>query len=139
VNTYDKKYPTKCPACPEEIETQDHKLTCPCPKCQEWRDRLLKAISDVQEAYQLPQDVTQLMLEGIRYSIGQQNTVNQNPSPTVAAIASAQHAIGWTQLMKGRMANEWKQVQHESMLARETKYKNAHTWSTAIIQTILEK
>jgi hypothetical protein len=91
------------------------------------------------EAYQTPQEVHQLMLEGIRQSIHQHHTMSPTVSPSVSAIASAQIAIGWHQIMKGRLANEWKQAQQILMQGRETKYKNAQTWSTTITQTILDK
>jgi hypothetical protein len=57
----------------------------------------------------------------------------------VTTIATAQEAIGWDQMMKGRFTNEWPTAQQETMQGKTTKYKNAQTWSTNIIQTIFEK
>jgi hypothetical protein len=139
VNRYDPKYPPNCPSCPAEQETQDHMLTCPCIERQQWRDRLLNAIQEAMDEYKTPEHVTQLFMEGIRYSIGHQATMSQPLSPTVSDIESAQTAIGWKQLMKGRMATAWRQAQHEAMQGKETKYRNAHTWSTTIIHIILDK
>jgi hypothetical protein len=109
VNKYDPKYPTSCPSCQEAQETQDHMLRSPCINRQVWRESLFKAILDVLEEYQTPKEVTQLMFEGIHYSIGQQDTMSQNFPPIVAAIASTQIAIGWNQVIKGRLVNKWKQ------------------------------
>jgi hypothetical protein len=112
-------------------------VAMPHPNRQIWRENLLKAISAVMEAYETPQEVHQLLLEGIRQSIHQHHAMSSAVSPRVSAIASTQGAIGWQHIMKGSLANEWRQDQQTSMQGRETKYKNAQTWSTTIIQTIL--
>jgi hypothetical protein len=46
VNRYDHKYPAGCPSCPEELETQEHMLQCPCIKRVEWRETFVKEIKE---------------------------------------------------------------------------------------------
>jgi hypothetical protein len=138
VNRYDPKYPAGCPSCTEESETQEHMLRCPCTKRADWRIKFLTAITKILEDYHTSHQLQELMMEGFRYNIGLQETMNTNIPPNMATIAAAQEAIGWTHMMKGRLATAWKTHQQETMNGKETKHKNAQTWSTAITHTILQ-
>jgi hypothetical protein len=125
VHKYDPKYPAGCPSCPKGIETQEHMLMCPCPKRCEWRNKLVTEITEILEEYQTPPIAQQLLIQGIQQSFGNNTPMNLNVPPTIATIANAQNSIGWDQLLKGRLANEWKMMQKASMQGKETKYKNA--------------
>jgi hypothetical protein len=139
VHTYDPKYPAGCPSCPEEQETQEHMLKCPCIHRTAWREKFVKAIKTILDEYQTPAQVQTLMMESLSDTLGLSNTPNPQVPPELAPIAAAQAAIGWEQMMKGRFAKEWKAHQHTVMQGSETKYKNAQTWSTTIIQTIFQQ
>jgi hypothetical protein len=65
--------------------------------------------------------------------------MNQNIHPQMAPVVTAQEAIGWAQMMKGRFTTEWKSYQKEAMQGKETRHNNAQTWSTTIIQTIFQQ
>jgi hypothetical protein len=113
-------------------------LTCSCIKREEWRDKFLKAITEILDNYGTPPPLQQLMMDGFRHTLGMQGTLNTHIPPHLAPLVTAQEAIGWTQMMKGRLAKEWKTQQQEAMQGNETKYKNSQTWSTEIIHTIFQ-
>jgi transcriptional regulator of met regulon len=138
VHRYNPKYPTQCPSCPEQVETQEHMLVCPCPKRQAWRETFLTKIEDTLAEYKTPLEIKMLMLDGIRYSLGEIQEMPSNGGFAMTCIESQQATIGWKQLLKGRITQEWKKIQQETMLGHETKHRNAQTWATTIIQTIFE-
>jgi Reverse transcriptase-like len=138
VNRYDPKYPAGCPSCLTAQETHEHMLKCPCTKRAEWRDKFLTAIKGILEDYGTPLPTQQLMMAGLRHTLGLQDTLPTNIPLHMVPIATAQEAIGWSQMMQGRLAKGWKHQQLEAMQGNTTKYKNAQTWSTALVRTIFQ-
>ena len=139
VHEYDPKYPANCPSCQEPIETQDHLFVCMNSKRREWRSNMLSAIRKEMEDSDTPVDVMQLMLEGLKCVVEGRDKSTIAIPDSVVHIAEAQSAVGWDQLLKGRLASEWMKHQKEYLGERSTDRKNANTWATGIITTIFQQ
>ncbi len=84
-------------------------------------------------------DLRQLLLEGIKSVIEDRapSTIAVPDTDEARAVAAAQEAIGWTELWKGRLSNEWSKMQQKHLGAFDRK-KNGQTWTITMAQTILE-
>jgi hypothetical protein len=139
VHRYDPKYPAQCPSCDEPIETQEHLHQCPHIKRQEWRQETIHAVETVLESYNTPKELAELWLEGIKIAMD-----NRDDNPTARGnhlqqLIESQTKIGWPQLLKGRISKQWIHYQREAMGDNATKRKNAETWATTMIETILNQ
>ena len=137
VSRYDPKYSPACPACPEPLETHDHLYQCPAASRHNWRSTFLYTLRVHLEEDNTRLDVTELLLEGIK-SVLEGRAATTIPVPhTLTDLAAAQSAIGWENVLRGRLSHQWAAAQQVHMGAYRHK-KNGTTWLTTVIQKILQ-
>ena len=137
VHAYNPKYPASCPSCTEPIETRSHVYLCPAQSRASWRASFLAKLRKRLEELNTRLDLQELLLEGIKAQLeGRADNTIHVPS-SVQDLHEAQQAIGWEQILKGRMSEQWSQEQQHH-LGRYDKKKNGLTWATDVIQLILE-
>jgi hypothetical protein len=139
VHRYDPKHPESCPSCDETVETSSHLHTCLHPSRQKWRNTFIQKLRTKLEAKDTPLDMMELMLEGIMAVIQGRETNTIHIPETVTNIAAAQEAIGWEQVLRGKLSQQWQRRQQAHLGDRATKKDNGQTWATAIITFILEQ
>jgi len=136
VNRYDPKYPANCPSCQEPEETQDHLHRCQESKRQAWRSTTLSVIRKEMEDQDTSLDAMELMLEGLKCVLEGRDVQTINIPTSVQHIAAAQSAIGWDQLLKGRLAVDWMEHRQQQLGDQATRKNNGNTWATDIITAI---
>ena len=83
-------------------------------------------------------DLQELLLEGLSSVLEGRDADTIHCPATALPIAQAQKAIGWTEILKGRISRQWSQAQQRHLGAFDRK-KNGQTWATDIVQLILEE
>ncbi len=84
-------------------------------------------------------DIMELLLEGVKSAIEGREPNTIHVPPSTAAIATAQEAIGWDQLLRGRLSKEWQKRQQKHLGAGATRKNNGQTWSTSVSKFLLEQ
>jgi len=134
VARYHPKYPIGCQTCMSvEEETDQHLLCCTAPSRQQWRTKCIEGLWTNLQRLQTNEQLAQLLVRAIQ---GQMQHPPTPPYPCpqeLLPIWVAQDALGWNQILQGRMTKEWGKF-HEQTLGQNTSHKNnGTTWTTAII------
>jgi len=130
VSKYDAvKYREGCPACPEEKEKDAHVYQCPTRK--EWRRKFLSGLRRKLEKLDTELGLVELICTGIRGALYPDQALRFPVE--LRTLAAAQEAIGWINLFKGRMSQQWIARQREHIGTRSTNKKNAMSWATKVI------
>ena len=137
VHRYDPKYPAACPSCPEEIETAQHLIHCNCPARIALKTKIIATVRKTLEEQKTRHDLMVLMLEGLQAVFDGRDSETIHYPDSVAEVASAQTAIGWEHLLRGRLSKSWAQVQQSHLGAFEPR-NNGKTWATKIIGCLLQ-
>ena len=137
VHTYNPKYPAGCPSCEEPIETRDHLYQCPAQSRVDWRVSFIAKLRQKLEKLNTRMDLQELLLEGVKATIEGRDANTIHVPPSVQDLYTTQTEIGWTQLLKGRISQQWSHEQQRH-LGRFDKKNNGMTWATDVIQLILE-
>ena len=137
VNSYNPKYPAGCPSCNDPIETRSHVYQCPATTRAIWRHKFLSNLRKKLETLNTRLDLQELMLEGVKATLEGREAGTIHAPDTVQDLFEAQSAIGWDQLLKGRLSNQWSQMQ-QAHLGIFDKKQNGMTWATDVIQLTLE-
>jgi hypothetical protein len=92
------------------------------------------------EKYKAPPEMTHLLLNGIIQAIQNPNTEGPSNIPAeLESVASAQGKIGWQHILKGRLSKAWIAYLEQSIQHEATQFRNAVTWATDIIRTMLSQ
>ena len=83
-----------------------------------------------------PQQVIQLMLDGVESVISNQPTTPISAPAHLQHLLDAQNAIGWEHLLRGRMAIQWITHQQTHLEGPLDPKKNGVTWTTDMIHTV---
>lgn len=83
-------------------------------------------------------DLLDLLLDSIYALLHGQNLNDIPVKDSVQHVAQSQGAIGWSELLKGRLSNAWKSKQQEHLGGRATAKKNGQTWATQVAAKLLE-
>ena len=137
VHRYDPKYPAGCPSCHEPIENADHLHLCTSPARITWKNHFLHKLREKLSEKNTPLDAMELLLEGLKSVLEGRASNTIHVPESVTTIAAAQEAIGWTELLRGRLSKAWTQHQQTHLGAFDPKV-NGQTWTIDIIQFILE-
>jgi hypothetical protein len=135
VRHYDKvKYRAECPSCTCILEDDDHVFTCPGREAE--RKELTKKLKKKLEALNTESGVQELVMAGVKAAI-----YSQEPrvSADLRELAEQQSAIGWTNLLRGRMSKQWIERQRQHIGSSATKKKNALTWATTVIDFLFKE
>ena len=137
VHQYDKKYPESCPSCTAPTENQDHLHRC--PSRQQWRTKCLQDMrAKVIEPDTHP-GMADLLLAGLR-AVLQGDTSDTIEVPQgLEELAAAQEAIGWDQLLKGRITIGWSDRQEQYRGNNSTAKDNGLTWATDITSALISQ
>ena len=115
VHRYDIKYPASCPSCPTAVEDRDHLWSCPAQSRQKWRrecySTMLKTLTELDTAPL----VQELFLEALKTLLDNREATSIRVDPSVADIGTAQAAIGWHHILKGRFSKKWGEAQTRYM------------------------
>ena len=138
VHLYDPKYPSSCPGCDHPEETREHLYQCDGPRRLEWREQFRSDLGEAMDKQTTAADLKVLMLEGIQSVLEARDpdTIQVPGTEAAAAVFAAQSAIGWPELLKGRLSKAWAHNQQEFLGAFDPK-KNGHTWAITMAETLL--
>jgi hypothetical protein len=136
---YDKKYPLECCSCNAPEETMEHLFTCPATTRKQWRKDFLKTMRTTMQDMDTRLDLMTLLLEALHKVIHGEDTSEIPVPPELQGLADAQQAIGWDQLLKGRLSWKWNQIQQHHLGTAATKKDNGLTWATTIIDVIYKQ
>ena len=137
VHKYDPKYPECCPSCTAQVEDTPHLITCPSTSRGTWRKECMSNIKKVLDEHDTALPIKSLLLEGLYAALNNRPAETIAVEPAVAALAAQQAAIGWNQILKGRMSKLWASLQDRHLGSRATARTNGLMWSTKIIEAIL--
>ena len=137
VHTYDPKYPQSCPSCEELIETRYHLYECSGVHRLEWRRSFYQKLAKELSGLNTMDSIRELLVRALKAMIEGEDVESIAVPEGLEELAAAQSAIGWRELFKGRLSNQWAHHQQE-YLGSYDRMKNGHTWSIKVAQTILE-
>ena len=115
VHKYDPKYPEWCPSCTAQVEDMSHLLACPSTSRESWRKDCLATIKKTLDETNMAHPIKSLLVEGLHAALYNQPAEAIAVEPAVADVAASQTAIGWTQLLKGRMTKKWAATQERHL------------------------
>jgi hypothetical protein len=108
VHRYDKKYEKECPSCTSvEEETIGHLPVCPGELREQWRKETLQETKKKMRALQTPFPIQEMFLNGLHSALYGTSPPTSEDQHLQVVIAT-QGAIGWDQLLKGRLSVCWK-------------------------------
>ena len=137
VHSYDPKYPAGCPSCAAILEDRHHLYQCNAPSRLDWRKKFLHRLHTKMDKLDTAPDLQELLLEGVKSLLEGRPSKSIHCPPTALPVAEAQSAIGWKEVLKGRLSREWSKAQQRHLGAFDRK-KNGQTWATDIAQLLLE-
>ena len=137
VHIYDPKYPESCPSCEEPIETRDHLYACSGAQRLEWRQAFYQSLAKNLVELKTYDPLRELLVRALKAMIEGEDVETIVVPEGLEALAAAQSAIGWKELFKGRLSNQWAKYQQQH-LGRFDRKKNGQTWTIKVAQTILE-
>ena len=137
VHIYDPKYPETCPSCEEPVETRHHLYECSGPQRLEWRQRFYQSLAKELGELDTYDPLRELLVRAIKAMVEGEEVATIEVPAGLEDLAAAQSAIGWRELFKGRLSNQWAHHQQQH-LGRFKPKKNGQTWTIKVAQTILE-
>jgi hypothetical protein len=138
-NTYDPKYPPSCPSCSEPLEDRQHFWTCQAPTRRKWRTDCYRALFDHLEDSRTALPLQTLLLDAFDAVLHNKDFATIRADPSVQHVATAQAAIGWDQIIKGRFAAQWSACQHAHFGPDCNKRLNGTSWLTNVIDLIYKE
>jgi hypothetical protein len=138
VHRYDKKYEKECPSCNSvEEETIGHLHVCPGEPREQWRKETLAETKKKLCTLQTPFPIQEIFLNGLH------SALYGTPPPTtryphLQGIIATQGAIGWDQLLKGRLSVCWRRNMAEHYRGSDSKGKDLQ-WSSAMAELMLSQ
>ena len=138
VSLYDPKYSAECPSCDHPNETRQHLYQCNAPSRLEWKGQFANKLREVMDNLSTPADVRDLLLAGLQAVLADGNLeeISVPDTPTARRIAAAQAAIGWPEILKGRLSHEWRKAMQRH-LGHYDPWTNGMTWTATIAETLL--
>ena len=146
-NRIDKGHRT-CPCCQSPKEDRDHILRCPDPERQQWRQTLIKKISETCRKQHTYAPLQKLLLDAVTQWLYPGQEPHDEPqcanyADELQPLIEAQTRIGWRQLFNGRFCKQWSEIQnvHLNHIRQHlpTKNNTGHKWQVAIITVIWEE
>jgi len=139
VHRYDKKYPPECPSCPHTTEeTIGHLHLCQALSRDQWRRKTMTEVRKHLETSETPLPVIDLFLQGLHSVLHATPRTDIIVPAGLEPIAAAQQAIGWDQILSGRLALAWQshQQQYLTQTNRLSDRNSGQSWSTNLTNVI---
>ena len=137
-----------CPCCQHHHEDRDHILRCPAPERNQWRQKLLKKLSEVCTKQHTYEPLKKLLIDAVRLWLYPGQEPHDEPqgeeyADELHSLIDTQARIGWRQLFNGRFCKQWCDLQnvHLNHIRQylPTKNNSGHKWQIAIITVIWEE
>lgn len=133
------KYDERCLSCSQEVENDEHLLTCKCESRKTWRRHLLEQIRKAIEHHTDPV-LMDILHQGLALVFSSSATKGIEPldySTTYRSLIREQNEIGWYNFLAGKMSVQWKHQQQEYWRRTKRKPNRAETkWTTKLLKTI---
>jgi ferredoxin-thioredoxin reductase catalytic subunit len=140
VNRYGARYSCICASCNlNEVEDRDHFWNCPAAPRREWRQKCFRTMKECLQTLETAPPLQDLFLDSLRAMLHNESIQTVPVHPAVAHVAQAQAAIGWHQILKGRISKSWAAFQDQHLGTSKTKSKNGRTWATTVIDTFFKE
>ena len=138
VHIYDPKYPKSCPCCNHHTETREHLHQCSGPSRPAWREQFINDLVQALEKQNSAADLKQLLVEGLRSVLEGRDpeTIQVPDTAAAAAVFEAQSAIGWHELLKGRLSQAWAHHQQAFLGTFDLK-KNGNARAITVAEMML--
>ena len=135
ISRYDPKYTAECPTCETVVETRQHLYQCHAQRRLEWREQFYRDLQSQAEKSNTSEDLRELLISGIMHVVDP--TIPIDIPETATDIATAQEAIGWSELLKGRLSKKWAAAQQRHLGAFNPK-ENGQKWAADMATVILQ-
>jgi hypothetical protein len=130
---------SKCPRCHTDDETIDHVIRCSSIACQQWRSALLTHLRIVcTTALHSRLALVDVLLAGLTCWFQHTPLSCAAYPPSLHKLISDQNSIGWNQLFRGRMVNEWATLQQSSLVDNgvQTPSLSGRSWVATVVTTL---
>jgi hypothetical protein len=131
------QHPTDtCPSCMTQTETIDHLWEC--PSRAQWRTDFVESMQKKLRSLDTERSMEIVLLRGLRQLLCDHSaTLASDRLPAhIEKAVEAQNEIGWKQILKGRFATQWMEIQRRHIQAdpalRKDKTKSATTWKKEV-------
>jgi hypothetical protein len=141
-NRYFEYKPDMCKKCSDTTETQLHVLQCNnCDKRADARKQFIINLRKIMANTKTNSDLSRVLVHNIDAWLHMRDpeplhNLVDNPSSQFVATVQAQCAIGWHQIFKGRMSEQWGALYNYDIINKhpETTHKlTAERWGKKII------
>ena len=125
-----------CPCCGVEIETTRHVVECTSTRMSQHFHECITDLSRWLTAQQTHPNIDSFVIDVL--SRRQLGLLPEEVAPDdIGEAVETQNRIGWTALLEGRMAKQWRQTQsncHKSVGSRKT----ARSWAANLVSQLKE-
>jgi len=133
----DPRYPHSCPSCGAPQETDKHLFTCQAESRETWRRQFLQKLWALLDTENTPTGIMIVTLDGAEtLFLGQAAGIREYEDPEYGRWADRQAAIGWANMLKGRISMAWitSQQHHQTPPA-----KDPSKWGKALALFMLQQ
>ena len=110
-----------------------------CPSRNQWRTKFLQDFRKELEKLTTPFDVMNLLLDGVQSVLQDTPAESIVYSTNLEHLATAQLAIGWEQIFRGRLSQQWEIHQQQHLGDNSTNRNNGMTWTTSVADFLLKE
>jgi hypothetical protein len=133
---YDKKYPASCPSCEALVEDRDHFWCCPAPSRLQWKQTFIRSMSTHLHDIGTAPDIQTQLIDALRVVLFGATSLGITVQPGLRDVATAQHTIGWHQILRGRFSKQWIKAQDRYLGTNATTQNDGTRWLTNVIDFI---
>jgi exonuclease III len=136
-------YPSECPSCDCEVETNDHVLLCSAISRQRWRSNSRTAVLNyVDRVLSSDPVLSDILRDGLTRWATQLPTPDPHEYPEAYhALIRSQNYIGWDHLFRARWSNQW-QILHShyaQRVALDSKLADGSAWVRKVGKKLLQQ
>jgi hypothetical protein len=137
-----------CPCCECTHEDREHILRCPAADRNQWRGKLMKALSNTCDTNHTYGPLKALLLDAVRMWLYPDDYLHAAPQCEQYAVElhcliRTQTKIGWRHLFNGRFCKQWGDIQGEHLYQIRQQLPNKHntgqTWQVAVISLLWDQ
>lgn len=137
----DGKHSHACPTCGRDNETWQHLFQCTHPDREEWRLKTLRKMRKHMDDVTTDPHLQEMFLEGLECWMRGTELNREKHLARHRELVTQQDSIGWDNLLKGRLANQWKkkQTEHLQSLNIENPERKGKQWPRLIVHVLWDK
>jgi hypothetical protein len=129
-------YDDRCPSCHAPNETDDHILQCNAPARRAWRSDLLKTLLKPLNAFVDPV-LLDIFREGLLRFFGDDHLDPTIYPPRYQRLLKQQSAIGWNNLLRGKLSEDWAYLQQQYCNRHNIKMNHIQRlWLSKLLRTM---